>query len=188
MSLPAPSRITADRYLELERRADHKSELIDGQICAMSGANRVHNQITFNIAGLLYSQMRGRPCEAYVADMRVKISSTGMYAYPDIAALCGDAEFEDQHLDTLTNPTLILEVLSPSTEAYDRGTKFSHYRRIASLMEYVLVAQDRHSVERFLRQGDLWLLSEASELTDVVHLHSIECDLTLADIYDKVGI
>jgi Uma2 family endonuclease len=188
MSFLPQSRYTAEQYLELERRADCKSEFINGQIYAMSGANRRHNQITFNLAGLLHSQLRGRPCEAYVTDMRVKISSTGMYAYPNVAALCGEALFEDTHLDTLINPTLIIEVLSPSTEAYDRGGKFSHYRKIQSLMEYVLIAQDRYSVERFLRQEDQWLFSESTDLSDVVHLQLIQCDLLLRDIYDKVTI
>jgi len=189
MSFPARlRRYTAEQYLELERRADYKSEFINGQIYAMSGANRLHNLITFNIAGLLHSQIRGRACEAYVADMRVKISPTGMYAYPDIVALCGEAHFEDTHLDTLVNPALIIEVLSPSTEAYDRGAKSSHYRKIASLMEYVLIAQDRYSVERFIRQENQWLFSEAGDLADVVDLHSIECNLVLRDIYDKVII
>jgi len=163
MSFPAQSQYTAEQYLELERRADYKSEFIDGRIYAMSGADRIHNQITFNIAGLLHSQLRGRPCQAYLTDMRVKISSTGMYAYPDVAALCGEALFEDTHLDTLINPALIIEVLSPSTEAYDRGGKFSHYRKIESLVEYVLVAQDRYSVERFLRQESQWLFSESTD-------------------------
>ena len=186
MSFPAQSLYTAEQYLESERQADYKSEFINGRIYAMSGANRIHNQITFNIAGLLHSQIRGRLCEAYIANMRVKISSTGMYAYPDIAALCGESHFEDTHLDTLTNPTLIIEVLSPSTEAYDRGGKFSHYRKIRSLTDYVLVAQDRCSVERFIRQDNQWIFSEATNLTDLVHLHSIQCDLLLGDIYDKV--
>jgi len=188
MSFLAQSRYTAEQYLEMERRADTKNEFINGQIYAMSGANRIHNQITFNLAGLLHSQLRGRPCEAYVTDMRVKISSTGMYTYPDVAALCGEAHFEDTHLDTLINPTLIIEVLSPSTEAYDRGGKFSHYRKIQSLMEYVLIAQDWYSVERFLRQENQWLFSESTDLSDTVHLQSIQCDLLLRDIYDKVTI
>lgn len=188
MSFLAQSRYTAEQYLEMERRADTKNEFINGQIYAMSGANRIHNQITFNLAGLLHSQLRGRLCEAYVTDMRVKISSTGMYTYPDVAALCGEAHFEDTHLDTLINPTLIIEVLSPSTEAYDRGGKFSHYRKIQSLMEYVLIAQDWYSVERFLRQENQWLFSESTDLSDTVHLQSIQCDLLLRDIYDKVTI
>lgn len=188
MSFPAQSRYTAKQYLELERRANYKSEFVNGQIYAMSGANRIHNQITFNLAGLLHTQLRGRPCEAYVTDMRVKISATGMYAYPDVAALCAEALFEDKQLDTLINPTLIVEVLSPSTEAYDRGGKFSHYRKIQSLIEYVLIAQDRYSVERFLRQENQWLFSEFSKQSDVVHLQSIQCDLLLLDIYDKVSI
>ena len=188
MSFPAQSRYTAGQYLELERRADSKSEFINGQVYAMSGANRIHNQLTFNLAGLLHSRLRGRRCEAYVTDMRVKISSTGMYTYPDVAALCGEALFEDTHLDTLINPALIIEVLSPSTEAYDRGGKFSHYRKIQSLIEYVLIAQDRYSVERFVRQDSQWLFSESTDLSHVVNLQSIQCDLLLSDIYDKVTI
>lgn len=120
--------------------------------------------------------------------MRVKIDPTGAYVYPDIVAFCGEPQFEDKELDTLLNPALIIEVLSPSTEAFDRGAKFSHYRKIQSLLEYVLVALDRYSVERFIRQERQWLLSEFNDLADVIRLDSIQCDLLLSDIYDGVSI
>jgi Uma2 family endonuclease len=134
--------ITAAEYLEIERKAEIKSEYIAGRTYAMSGASRQHNLITANTLSEIHPQLRGRNCEAFVSDMRVKVSPTGMYTYPDDVAVCGEARFEDSHMDTLLNPTVIVEVLSGSTEAYDRGEKFAHYRRLESLREYVLVAQD----------------------------------------------
>jgi Uma2 family endonuclease len=177
---------TPDHYLALERQATHRSEYINGHIFAMAGASRQHNLIAGNVFGELRAQLRGRPCEAYINDMRVKVGVTGLYTYPDVAALCGEPHFEDRHLDTLLNPSVIVEVLSPSTEAYDRGEKFAHYRRLESLRDYVLIAQDKVRVEHYVRQGDQWILSEASDLSSVVHLSSIGCDLVLLDIYDKV--
>jgi Uma2 family endonuclease len=142
--------------------------------------------IVFNLAGVLRPQFVGRPCEAYASDMRVKVSSTGLYTYPDLVAICGEVVFDDEHTDTLLNPTVIVEVLSPSTEAYDRGEKFAHYRRLESLQEYVLVSQDKVRIEWFVRQGAQWILSEASGLDETVRLESIGCDLVLRDVYDKV--
>src|SRR5206468_6291774 len=118
------------------------SEYINGQIYAMSGASREHNLIVVNLIRELSSQLRGRPCEVYASDMRVKVRPTGMYTYPDVVAVCGEPRFEDEQVDTLVNPAVIVEVLSPSTEAYDRGQKFAHYRKLESLTEYVLVAQN----------------------------------------------
>jgi len=177
---------TAAEYLALERRATYKSEYVGGHIIAMSGASRRHNLIAANISRELSSQLRGRPCESYVSDMRVRVSETGLYTYPDVVAVCGDIRFADEQTDTLLNPTVIVEVLSASTEAYDRGDKFAHYRRLASLHDYVLVSQDAVRVEHYVRQGEKWLLSEASLLTDTVSLASIQCTLVLEDIYDKV--
>src|SRR5689334_16365950 len=137
MSLPSTEFITPAEYLELERKAEIRSEYIAGRMYATSGANEPHNLIAGNVFVELRNQTRGRNCRAYMADMRVKVSSTGMYTYPDIAALCGEPRLEDVHVDTLLNPDIIVEVLSPSTEAYDRGEKFAHYRRIESLREYV---------------------------------------------------
>ena len=193
MSIQAQPRYTPEQYLELERKAGHKSEYVNGQILAMAGASEAHNTITVNVAAALHAQFRGRPCRAYVNDMRVRITDTGMYAYPDVAAVCDTPVFEDDHRDTLTNPTVLIEVLSPSTEAYDRGAKAAHYRRLSSLREYVLIAQDRYSVERYARPdgathrpGDPWTFTESTDPDAVVHLASIGCDLSVRDIYDKV--
>jgi Uma2 family endonuclease len=182
----AQSQSTPEHYLALERQATHKSEYLNGHLFAMAGASRQHNLIAGNVFGELRAQLRGRPCEAYINDMRVKVSVTGLYTYPDVAALCGEPHFEDRHLDTLLNPSVIVEVLSTSTEAYDRGEKFAHYRRLESLRDYVLIAQDKVRVEHYVRQGNQWILSEASEVSSVVHLAAIGCDLVLQDIYDKV--
>lgn len=179
-------RYTSQQYLELERKADYKSEYINGHIIAMSGASRQHNLITGNVFREVSQQLRGRPCEAYINDMRVKVSHTGLYTYPDVVIACGEIQFEDAETDTLLTPTVIVEVLSPSTEAYDRGEKFAHYRRLASLQEYLLVAQDKVRIERYVRQGDQWILSEVSDLNDTLHLAAVDCTIALQDIYDKV--
>jgi Uma2 family endonuclease len=190
MSSLAEPLYTAEEYLALERAADHKSEFNNGRIYAMAGASRSHVLITTNVVGGLVPRLRGQGCRTYSADMRVLIGPTGSYAYPDVAVVCGDAEFvDDGHQDVLTNPTLIVEVLSPSTEGYDRGAKFAHYRRLPSLREYVLIAQDRVSVERFARRGDEWVIRPTDELTDLgdtLHLESVGCDLPLAEVYDLV--
>jgi len=185
-SVAVQPRFTPEEYLALERKATTKSEYLNGHIYAMAGASREHNLITGNIFGELRSQLRERPCEAYVNDMRLKISATGLYTYPDVAVVCGEPRFEDIDLDTLLNPIVLVEVLSPSTEAYDRGEKFAHYRRLESLQEYILVAQDCVRVEHYLRQGEQWLLTELSNLDDVLHLVSISCDLSLHEIYTRV--
>lgn len=177
---------TPEEYLSLERSASIKSEFHDGQIYAVTGASRAHNLITVNIAGELRRQLKGRPCEAYINDMRVKAAKANSYHYPDIAVVCGTPEFEDTQVDTLLNPTLLIEVLSPSTEAYDRGGKFAHYRKIASLREYLLVTQDQPGIERYLRQGEVWILSESQGLDASVSLESIACQLSLREVYDKV--
>jgi Uma2 family endonuclease len=175
-----------EEYLALERSAQYKSDFHDGEIFAMTGASRKHNLVAFNIAGELRAQLKNRPCEAYIADMRVKAAKARSYHYPDIAVVCGTPQFEDAHVDTLLNPTLLIEVLSPSTEAYDRGGKFAHYRKIASLCEYLLVMQDQPSIERYVRQGDVWILTEAVDIEAYVALESIGCTLSLREVYDKV--
>jgi Uma2 family endonuclease len=187
MSLPSTDFITPAEYLEIERKAEIRSEYIAGRMYAMSGASEPHGMIIWNLSSELHNQMRGRNCRAYIADMRVKVSPTGMYTYPDIAALCGEPSLEDTHLDTLLNPTVIVEVLSPSTEAYDRGEKFAHYRRLESLREYVLVAQNKMRIEHFRREGEEWILSEISEPEGTLHLPAIDCHVALAAIYEKVA-
>jgi Uma2 family endonuclease len=182
---------TPEQYLALERKAEYKSEYINGQIYAMPGASREHNLIAGNIFGELRALLRGKPCEAYVSDMRVKVSPTGMYTYPDVIAVCDGPRFEDEHGDTLLNPTVIVEVLSPSTEAYDRGEKFAHYRRLDSLSDYVLVSQDKARVEHYARhgnEGSQWVLTEVSGLDGVLRLASIGCEVALRDVYDKVNL
>jgi Uma2 family endonuclease len=175
-------------YLALERRAESKSEYMDGHIYAMAGASREHNLIGFNIAGELRNQLKNRPCEAYVNDMRVKVAKAqrSRYRYPDVAVVCGKPEFEDDQADTLLNPTLLIEVLSPSTEAADRGEKFADYRRIESLREYLLVSQDQARVERYTRQGAGWLLTVAEGLDATVNLDAIGCALALREVYARV--
>jgi Uma2 family endonuclease len=178
---------TPEEYLALERDSETKHEYFDGEIFAMVGATEPHVWIVSNLVFRLMGQLRDRPCKVYASDMRVKVSATGLYTYPDLAIVCGEREFEDDRRDTLLNPQVIIEVLSPSTEAYDRGKKFGHYRRIESLAEYLLVAQDTPRVERYLRQPDGdWLLHEAARMEDTVSLPTIQCELRLADVYDGV--
>ena len=177
---------TAEEYLTLERSASYKSEFHDGQFYAITGASRKHNLITVNIGRELSQQLKKRPCEAYSNDMRVKAAEANSYHYPDIAVVCGTPQFEDAQVDTLLNPTLLIEVLSLSTEAYDRGGKFAHYLKIATLREYLLVAQDQPSIERYVRQGAVWILTEALGLEASVLLESIDCVLSLREVYDKV--
>src|SRR5258708_2629284 len=167
--------------------SEMRREYIDGHMFAMSGASRRHSLIAVNLIREISTQLRGRNCEAHAIDMRVKVSHTGMYTYPDIVAVCGEARFEDAHIHTLVNPTVIVEVLSESTEAYDRGEKFAHYRRLETLREYVLVAQDKVRIEHFRREGDEWILSEVSGSDATLHLGSIDCHIGVAAIYEKVN-
>lgn len=180
--------VTPEDYLALERASEFRSELIDGQIVAMSGTSRAHSLIVVNLARELSVQLRGRPCELYIADMRVRVAPTELYTYPDLVALCGEPRLEDGHFDTLSNPTLVIEVLSPSTEAYDRGEKFAHYRGLDSLIEYVLVAQDKIRVEHYRRQDTQWLLTAFDGPDAVLSLESIGCTVRLGDIYEKVEL
>ena len=177
---------TPEQYLAMERKADFKSEYDGGFITAMAGASRKHNLIALNFASEIRSQLRSRPCEAYIGDMRLCVSPTGLYTYPDVVAVCGEGQYLDADVDTLLNPTMIAEVLSDSTESYDRGRTFGHYRQLASLREYVLVAQDEVRVERFTRHGDDWVLSIFTSLDDTLRLTSIDCEIALREIYDKV--
>lgn len=187
-----------EEYLALEREAEYKSEYIDGQIVAMSGVSREHSLINHNISRVLGNQLLEGPCEVHASDMRVRVAPTrlakaatrtkrrGLYTYPDIVVVCGDVQCEDDHVDTLLNPTLIIEILSPSTETYDRGAKFEHYRQLPSLLEYVLVAQDHAHIEHYVRENGGWLLTEADDLDAVLELPSINCDLPLTEVYRRV--
>jgi Uma2 family endonuclease len=185
---PARMVYTPEEYLARERMAEAKSEYLDGEVLAMAGASRVHNLIRVNLSRELSQQLRGRPCEAYTADMRVRVSRTGLYAYPDVVVACDEIQFEDDQVDTLLNPVVVIEVLSPKTEAYDRGEKFAHYRRLDSLQEYLLVSQDKVRVERYVRQGDQWVLTELSAPDDILQIDAIECSVRMADVYERVEL
>jgi len=179
--------ISPEKYLALERAADFKSEYYLGEMFAMSGGSRAHSLIAVNVVRSLGNQFESRNCEVHGSDLRVKVSETGLYTYPDALAFCGPGEFEDEHVDTLLNPQLIVEVLSPTTEKYDRTSKFAHYRTLPSLREYVWIAQDRICIERYRRyDGDEFLSRIYMDMNETVELKSVGAKLPLRDIYARV--
>lgn len=182
--------ITEEMYLQRERTSLEKYEYYDGEVYAMAGASEQHNIIAMNVAALLHTHLRGRSCRAYPSDMRVKVIQTGLYTYPDFTIVCGQSQFIDpEKRDTLLNPTVIVEILSPSTERYDRGLKFQHYRTIESLCEYILIAQDRCHIERFTRQeNNEWVLSEAIGIEGSIPIASIQALMRLEDVYEQVAL
>jgi Uma2 family endonuclease len=187
MSTAPQRRYTEAEYLALERASEIKHEFYRGEIFAMSGASRQHNRINFNLAACLHGQLKDRDCDAYANDMRVKVQSTILYTYPDIVITCNEPRLLDSEVDTLLNPQVVIEVLSDSTEKYDRGKKFEHYRTVPSLREYILVSQDRAHVDRFsLNEQDQWVLDDATGLDAVIELTTICCSLPLAEVYAKV--
>jgi Uma2 family endonuclease len=180
-------RITPAEYLELERRAEIKSEYLDGEMFAMSGFTLKHSAIVVNLITELNNQFVDRPCQVHGPDLRVKVSATGSYTYPDVVAFCAEPQFEDKQFDTLLNPQLIIEVLSDSTEAYDRGKKFAHYRNIPSLQEFISVSQTEFRIERFARREDgTWDYSECTDPAGSVELTSVDCRLFLQRVYRNV--
>jgi Uma2 family endonuclease len=189
MSTQSKPFLTPEQYLEIERLAEFKSEYYRGEMFAMAGALEAHNLITLNVASGLHQQLRSRPCRTYSNDMRINVSATGLYTYPDVVVVCGEPRFLDDRRDTLLNPTVIVEVLSESTEAYDRGRKFGLYRSLESLAEYLLVGSQVVSTELFTRQPDgSWRMVATSSLEDTLSLASIGCRLSLADVYEKVEL
>ena len=187
MSSQPKTLLTPEEYLALERKADGKSEYFAGELFAMAGASQRHNLIVANMIRTLGNQLLERPCNVYPSDMRVKISKVGKYTYPDVVVACGEEQFEDGHNDALLNPVVIIEVLSESTEAYDRGKKFEHYQYLDSLVEYLLVAQDPYRIEQYVRRDDrIWTYSEFHRAEDIVQLSTIDCALALKDVYAKV--
>jgi Uma2 family endonuclease len=174
-------------YLERERRADWRSEFYRGEMFAMAGASWEHTLIKDNLAREAGNHFKDGPCHVATSDLRVKVSVTGLYTYPDLVIVCDQPQFEDQVQDTLLNPRVIVEVLSDSTEKYDRGTKFAHYRQLPSVEEYVLVAQDRPLVERFVRQtDDSWVLTAFGDLSGTFEFGSIAAAIPMAEIYRGV--
>ena len=182
----ADTYVTPEAYITSERRANVKSEYIHGEIFAMSGASLAHTLITLDIATELNIQLRGSTCKVVTNDMRVRTALKGPYFYPDVVVFCGTPQFEDNVFDTLLNPILVVEVLSPSTEAYDRGEKFAHYQKLMSLQEYILVSQDRIHVTHHRLLESQWASKAFHAPEDVLLLNSIECKLPLQDIYTRV--
>ena len=187
MSRQVKTYITPEEYLAFERKAENKNEYVNGEIFAMTGASRKHNLIALSIAGELRQQLKGKACEVYPGEMRVKAPAARSYVYPDVVVVCGEPQLEDDYLDTLLNPTLVVEVLSKSTESFNRLAKSSYYRTIESLSEYLLVSQEEYRVEQYIKQADgRWLLSDVRLLESLIELSSIGCSLALKDIYDRI--
>lgn len=182
--------IAPTEYLRLERRATVKHEYHDGVIVAMAGASRKYNLIVGDTNASLIAQLRTRPCETYTSDMRVAVPARNSYIYPDIVGVCDEPQFEDAEVDTLVNPALIIEVLSPSTERYDRTGKFALYRSIPSLSEYLLIAQDDYRIDYYRRTPDgLWFIGEAQGRESGLMLaFGGGCTLALADLYARVEL
>jgi Uma2 family endonuclease len=181
--------IGEDQYLELERRSDTRHELVNGVMVAMAGASFRHNEVVANVLATLRVLLRGKGCRAVGSDQRVHVPETGLFTYPDVTVVCGKPEFHPKDPDTLTNPRVILEVLSDSTEAYDRGAKFAHYRSIPSFVEYVLVAQDALRVEHFRRlETGQWLLTVYRGENARVELLALGCDLPVGELYEGVEL
>ena len=178
--------MTPQEYLSWEESQPVRHEYLDGQVFAMAGASPEHNDIVANALGALRDALRHKPCRVRGTDQRVKIPRTGLYTYPDVLVVCGEAEYEDEKRTTLQNPTVIVEVLSESTESYDRGKKFQHYRSIPSLRDYLLVAQDTVWVEHYVRGGDgTWILRDTLP-GGTVRLASCGVELKVDELYLKV--
>ncbi|MCS6830639.1 MAG: Uma2 family endonuclease [bacterium] len=179
--------ISEAQYLQMERQARTRSEYLAGQVLAMAGASRAHNKIAINLGVQLYTALRGRDCEVYLSDMRTKVSQASAYFYPDVVVVCGEPQFEDEHEDNLLNPTVIVEILSPSTEDFDRTEKLLAYQKLDSLREYLLVSQQEVHVEHLVRQADgQWLKREYTRLGEIVHLESVQVELPVQAIYEGI--
>lgn len=188
MASLAKPRFTPQEYLAMERAADYKSEYVSGEIFAMAGTSYKHTIIVANLLRELGGQLRGSPCRAVANDLRVLTQATGAYTYPDVVIVCGQPQFSDDYLDTLLNPTVLIEVLSDSTEAFDRGGKFAHYRRLESLQEYVLITQSLMRVEHFVRNGESWVMTELNTPEDALTLTSVNALVSLPDIYEDIEL
>jgi Uma2 family endonuclease len=175
-----------EAYLALDRQAEFKSEYVDGYIVAMTGGSANHSRLKFDLARIVGTQLLGRPCEPFDSDLRLRVDPN-RYTYPDMMVVCGESQFEDTTNDTLLNPTVIFEVLSPSTEAHDRGEKWGRYRQMATLQQYVLVSQDQPLVEVFTRTGDVWTFSDARGLDAAISLESIGVMLALDAVYARIA-
>jgi len=188
MAVASPiHRLTESEYLEIERRAEFKSEFLDGEMFAMAGGSPRHSQIASNAIRALGNKLESRGCIVFTSDLKLKVEVTELFTYPDVSIVCGPQKYAAGTDDVLVNPILLVEVLSDSTEAYDRGTKFEHYRQIPSLREYLLISQKEPHVELFIRQQNKeWLLREATGLDSKIELPSLEITLALSEIFANV--
>jgi len=187
MSVERVQPYTVAEYLEFERQSPERHEFYRGEMFLMTGASRWHNLVVTNLCREVSQKLKDRPCRVYPSDLRVHAGDCGLYTYPDVTIVCGEEEYLDDHQDTLLNPLVLIEVLSDSTEKYDRGRKFEMYRTIDSLRAYVLVSQDRALVELYELQDDrCWKFSVASGLDEDISIDSLQIELALAEIYDKV--
>ena len=187
----AQTHLTPEEYITLERKAipdaeTVRSEYINGGIINMPGASFAHNLITNNISGELHTRLKGSACAVFANDMRISVPTAKSYFYPDVGVVCEEPRFEDDVFDSLLNPIVIVEVLSPSTEAYDRGEKFAYYRQLTSLQEYVLVSQNQIRVDHYRRQERLWIFTDFAKHDEILQLPSIQCELPLQEIYARV--
>ena len=188
MSTQPTPYLTPQQYLEIERAAEFRSEYFNGAMYSMSGGSWRHDRIVGDVFGALRAQLRGRKCSVASSSFRLQVAAEGVYLYPDITVFCGPPKFADRHTDMITDATLIVEVLSPSTENYDRGFKFEQYRRLGSLSDYLLISQDRVHIEHYTRQPDRsWLMRETSDCEAVIPLASIDCTLPVAEAYERVN-
>jgi len=190
-AIPKPKKkLTEDQYLAIEADAEFKSEFYDGEMFAMAGANLSHNSVKDNLILEIGLRLKGGSCRTFSSDMRVKVKRTGLYTYPDIVIVCGEPEIERRGgLDTLLNPQVVIEILSKTTEGYDRGTKFRHYKRMASVKEYLIVCADRGCVDRFVRQDDeTWVLTTFDKPSGKMALASVPMRIPLADVYRNVEL
>ena len=185
--LPA---LTPEQYLDLERASEMRHEFLDGLMYAMAGESPDHSRICYNLTGITHAQLQGKSCEGFSPNMKVRAGFGELYAYPDLMIVCGEAKFHDEHRDVLLNPTVIFEVLSPSTEKYDRGEKFRRYRtEIDSLQDYVLVSQDKMMIEHHNREGDgTWSFKAISGPDAAFTLNSIECQIPLNEVYRNTEV
>ena len=183
---PKQEFITPEEYLALEEKADHKSEYHDGEIFAMAGASVNHNQICVNLTSTFARLFGQKPCRVFMSDVRLHVQKSGLYTYPDVIVICGKVEYVPNRDDTITNPILIVEVWSDSTQAYDRGEKFAMYRQIPSLQEYVMIDQNRPYIEHFRREGHFWVLETLEQMEAILTLPSLNCEMPFSVIYERI--
>lgn len=189
MSAQTKPRYTLEEYFELERKSEERFEYWNGEVFCMSGVSPEHDQIESNLNFHLRAKLAGRNCRVFLANMRIKVPSAPPYRYADISALCGEAQFEEiGGVRAITNPAVIIEVLSSSTEAYDRGDKFTHYQSIPSVREYLLIAQHRPHITHLVKQADgSWLHHEDNDLAAIVRLETLNCELPVSEVYENVS-